>query len=53
MEIVDAIEVEQNTYPIIKSITRSALRKNITQQEYNDYLNCRDRSGKDTQEVLR
>lgn len=53
MEIVDATDVEQNMYPVMKSITKSALKANITLEVYNDYINCLDRRKIDTQKVLK
>jgi len=53
MEFVRAVDVEQNACPVMKSITRSALRHNITQQEYYDCINNLNKSRDDTQDVLR
>lgn len=51
MEIVNATGIE-NKYPTIKSITQSALKAGITQEAYNDYINCLGREGRATKEVL-
>ncbi len=52
MEVVNAAYVEQNLYPGMKSITKSALKAGITQELYEDYLDCLRREGRDTKEVL-
>ena len=51
MEIANATEVEK-TYPIMKSITQSALKAGIPQEAYTNYLNCLSRDGRATEEVL-
>ncbi len=51
MEIVEVTDIEK-TYPVMKSITQSALKAGITQEAYNDYLNCLSREEKNTEEVL-
>jgi hypothetical protein len=52
MEIANATYVEENLYPVMKSITKSALKANITQEAYANYLNCLNREGRATEEVL-
>ncbi len=52
MEPVDVTGVEQNLYPVMKSITRSALRANITQEQYYDYVKSRGIDKENTKEVL-
>ena len=51
MEPVDVTGVEQNLYPVMKSITRSALRANITQEQYYDYVKSRGIDKENTKEV--
>lgn len=52
MEPVDVTGVEQNLYPVMKSITRSALRANITHEQYYDYIRSRGIDRENTKEVL-
>ena len=52
MEIANATYVEENLSPVMKSITKSALKANITQEAYANYLNCLNREGRATEEVL-
>lgn len=52
MEIVNATYVEESLYPVMKSITKSALKANITQEAYAKYLSCISREGRTTKEVL-
>ncbi|MBR2704450.1 MAG: hypothetical protein IKE91_03175 [Clostridia bacterium] len=51
MEVVEVTGVEK-TYPVMKSITQSALKAGITHEEYDDYQNCLCREGRATKEVL-